>query len=109
MITDEQAEDAAKFIEEKAEQYANAKANRKYIEEFRKSQKSLLMAQAEGSDKTREAYAYAHAEYTSLIEGIKAAVQVEEKLRWQMVSAEHTIEIWRTQSANNRRLDSSHR
>jgi uncharacterized membrane protein YccC len=110
MITDEQAEAAANFIRDNAQRYGEAKAARRYLEEYRKTQKSILMNQKKGDPQhVRESYAYAHDDYIVNLQGLKEAVEIEEKLRWQMESAKIKTEIWRTQSANNRNIDRSHR
>ena len=97
---------AVSFIYSNAPAFAQAKANRIYLEEFRKSKKALLMGEcSESAANAREQYAYAHADYQSLLDGLKAAVEVEETLKWQMVAAQARIEIWRTESANNRSID----
>jgi hypothetical protein len=49
--------------------------------------------------------AYANDHYVSLLEGLKEAVEVEEKLRWQLIAAQARIEIWRSQEATNRTID----
>lgn len=86
--------------------YAKAKGERVYLEEFRKSKKALLMRQAEiDGIKTvaqQEAFAYSHAEYIELLEGLKASVQTEELARWQMVTAQAAVEVWRSQEASAR-------
>jgi hypothetical protein len=41
----------------------------------------------------------------ALLEGLKAAVEVEEKLKWEMVAAQARVEVWRTEQANNRNQD----
>jgi hypothetical protein len=94
---------AVDYIIAHASKFAGAKAQRVYLEEFRKSQKALLMAQcpAEAAN-AREQYAYSHADYLALLDGLKAAVEVEEKLRWDLVAAQARVEIWRTEQANNR-------
>jgi len=109
MITDESAEKAAEFIRDNARNFGKARSERIQLEEFRKSKKALLMNQATGTDKTRESEAYAHPHYIELLDTIKLAREEEERLRWLMVAAEQTIEIWRTQQANNRRIEYSHR
>lgn len=101
---------AAEFIRENAPAYAKAKSERVYLEQFRKSKKALLMAEStERTAAAKEIYAYAHPDYVALLEGLKAAVEVEEAIKWKMTSAEAHIEIWRTQSANNRQIDRTHR
>jgi len=90
--------------------YAKAKAERVYLEEFRKSKKALLMQEvSDGPIGAQERYAYAHQEYRSLLEALKTAVEEEETLRWRLVSAQAAIEIWRTTSANERTIDKAAR
>lgn len=97
---------AVDYILANAGKFAQAKAQRVYLEEFRKSKKAILMGQSAAKAATeREQYAYAHEDYLALLGGLKAAVEVEEKLRWDLVAAQARIEIWRTQSANNRTQD----
>lgn len=106
MITDAYIEKALDFIRDNAPALAQAKANRVHLEEFRKTKKAILFREApEGTIQAREAYAYSHAEYIELIDGLKAAVEEEERLRWLMKAAEFKIDVWRTQQANNRSLD----
>lgn len=97
---------AVDFLLANAGKYARAKAERIHIEEFRKSKKALLMAEcAEKAVNAREQYAYSHPEYIALLEGYKAAVEVEEQLRWAQIAAQLRVEIWRSQEASNRALD----
>ena len=53
----------------------------------------------------REQYAYSHPEYIALLDGLKAAVEVEEQLRWAQIAAQLRVEIWRSQEASNRAQD----
>ena len=94
---------AIDYIIASAGKFAKAKAQRVFLEEFRKSKKALLMAQstAEAAN-AREQFAYAHPEYVQLLEGLKEAVEVEEKLRWDLIAAQARVEVWRTEQANNR-------
>ena len=97
---------AVDYILANSAKFAEAKANRVYIEEFRKSKKALLMNQCDESTvNAREQFAYSHADYISLLDGLKVAVQTEESLKWQMEAARLRIEIWRTQEASNRSTD----
>jgi hypothetical protein len=98
--------EAIDFIYKNSPFYAEAKANRSYLEQFRKSKKALIMiASTARTDALKEAEAYSNLEYQALLTAYKNAVETEEKLRWQMVAAQARIEIWRTQSANNRNMD----
>lgn len=103
MISDKQAEAANDFIRDNADNHAKAKSNRVYLSEFRKSQKAILMKEVDGPEHVRAAHAYSHPDYIKNLEGLKAAVYEEERLRWKMVAAEAKIDMWRTHQANNRR------
>ena len=97
---------AVDYIIKMAPQFAKAKAERVYLEEYRKSLKSILMSQS-GSQSlgAQERDAYAHENYLELLEGLKVDVEAEEKLRWEMTAAQARVEIYRTESANNRMID----
>ena len=97
------------FLLKNAKIYSKAKSERIYIEEFRKSKKALLMQQAQikgvETMAAQERDAYANSEYQELLVGLKEAVEVEEKLRWQLIAAQMKIDIWRSQEASNRQLE----
>jgi len=100
------ANDAVDYIYKNAPLFAKAKSDRVYLEEFRKTKKSLLMlASPETSAVMREADAYAHKEYQELLDGLRVAVEQEEALKWKLTAAQARIEIYRTESANNRSID----
>ena len=84
--------------------YARAKAERVYIEQFRKSKKAILMRSALDfkTQSEREQYAYAHPEYIKLLTGLRAAVEVEEKCKWALERFKVEFEHWRTLQANER-------
>ena len=54
---------AINFILTNAPKYAQSKATRVQLEEYRKSKKAILMSNEEGTLGAKEIYAYAHAEY----------------------------------------------
>ena len=61
IMTEIDPQKAVDYLRDNAEKYAEAKASRVYLEEFRKSKKSLLMLQSdEKTQAGKEAYAYAH-------------------------------------------------
>lgn len=97
---------ALDFIRDHAKHYAEAKANRVYLDEFRKSQKALLMQKAESaghkSAAAQEREAYADPEYQVVLQGLKEAVEQEEKLRWLFTAAQVRIETWRTLESSRR-------
>jgi len=94
---------AIQYIIDTAPLYAKAKADRMYLEEFRKSRKAQLMANA-GTEVLgkQETYAYAHQDYIQILEGIRQAVETEEKYRWLMTAAQARIECWRTEQYSMR-------
>lgn len=109
MITEKEVEAANDYIRDNAPKYAKAKSERVYLQEFRKSKLAILYnTQKDGTDKAKDSYAHAHPEYLEVIEGIRSAVEEEETINWRMKAAQEKVDIWRTQQANNRRIDGSH-
>ena len=103
MSQDRDPHKAVDYIIANANKFAKAKAERVYLEEYRKSLKALLMKRSlEESIGAQEREAYAHEEYQKLLKGLQAAVEVEEKLRWDLIAAQARVEIWRTEQANIR-------
>lgn len=94
---------AVDFMLENSKRYAQAKANRVHIEQFRKSKKALLMNQCtEKAFAAKEAYAYSHPEYIELLDGLRVATEQEEALRWKLTGAQLRVEVWRTMEATAR-------
>ena len=97
---------AVDFILKNSPEYAKAKSQRIYLEEFRKTKKALLMKDAltrgiEAAN-AQEREAYAHPEYQELLKGLAAAIETEETLKWNLEAARMRCDIWRTEQANNR-------
>lgn len=87
---------------------AQAKANRVYMEEYRKTLKAILMKQSGAkSSAEQERDAYSHQQYEAHLLGLQAAVEAEERLRWAMVTDQAAIEVWRSQEASGRAMDRS--
>jgi hypothetical protein len=105
-------EDAAQTIRDKAPAYGEAKAQRVYLEEYRKTKKAMLMKEAlklgvEAAN-AQEREAYADPAYHQVLKGLAVAIEAEETLKWEMESARLDIEIFRTREATNRMQDRSH-
>ncbi len=105
-------EDAAQIIREKAPAYGEAKAQRVYLEEYRKTKKAMLMKEAlklgvEAAN-AQEREAYADPAYHQVLKGLAVAIEAEETLKWEMESARLDIEIFRTREATNRMQDRAH-
>lgn len=103
MSTERDPHKAVDYIITNAKHFAKAKAERVYLEEYRKSLKAILMKQSmENAVNAQEREAYSHPDYLALLKGLKEAVEIEEKLRWDLIGAQARVEIWRTEQANNR-------
>lgn len=90
-------------------EYAQAEANKIYMEEMRKTIKAEMMrtAETEGDYKTaamQEREAYASKRYKDHLEALKQAVEKRERLRWMLIAAQARIEVYRTQEASNRNI-----
>ena len=94
---------AIQYLIDTAPLYAKAKADRIYLDEYRRSKRAQLMSQA-GTEVLgkQETFAYAHADYVGILEGIREAVEIEEKYRWLMTAAQARIEVWRTEQYSAR-------
>jgi hypothetical protein len=89
-----------------APEYAKAKAERVYLEEFTRVKKALLMKECgETAVSAQERDALAHPDFAVHLEGLRTAVEREEVLRWRLVSAQTAVEVWRSQNASNRAID----
>lgn len=89
-----------------APEFAKAKGERVYLEEYRKTLKAILMKgcgmEAIGA---QEREAYANGDYATHLSGLQAAVEREESLKWRLIAAQAAIDIWRTQESSNRMTD----
>ena len=105
-ITKDDAIRARNTIAEKGSQLGKASADKSYLKEFLKSKLAILMSEStETTMSGKEMYAKAHPDYIALLHGIKIAEQEEITLKWELDCAKITIEIYRTESANNRTID----
>ena len=94
------------YIRDTAPDMAQAKAERVYMEEYRKTVKAVLMQKAEAlgakSAATQEREAYANTEYQIHLKALQSAVEKEERYRWMMVAASAKIEVWRSIESSRR-------
>jgi len=108
-MSDKNISDAVDYLYTHGQKYAQAKANLTYVEEYRKTLKSMLMKQAMAdgakSAVVAEMEAYADAKYKQHLEDLKTAVAEAEGFRWGLVSAQARIDVWRSQEASNRSFD----
>jgi len=102
--------DAVDYLYTHGKKFAEAKAHRVYLEEYRKSQKAILMKKAltDGRAKSAavaEIEAYADTTYVEVLKGLQEAVEAEETYRWGLISAQARIDCWRSTEASNRAMD----
>ena len=105
MIREEDIEKALDYLRDNATAAAQARANRVYVEEYRKTIKAAIMQ--EHSDLplgAQEREAYADPRYVEHLQAIRAAVEDDERHRFLRATAEAKIEAWRTQSSNERAM-----
>lgn len=98
--------DAIDFIIKHGNEFAVAKSNRVFIEQYLKVVKAKLMNDCANMPSTKaEAYALAHPDFKLQIDGLKVAVEKEETLKWHLEAARLRVEVWRSQEASNRNQD----
>ena len=105
MISDEDVEKAIDYLRDNADNAAKARAERIYMEEFRKSLKALIMKEhIDATVSAQEREAYADPRYQTHLEALRQAVYRDEKARFMRIAAEAKIEAWRSLSANSRAM-----
>lgn len=102
-ITDDEIDKALDFLRDNARDAAQARADRIYCEEYRKTLKAQIMKEHGSlSAVLQEREAYSDPRYVEHLEAIKEAVKADEFARFMRIAAEAKIEAWRTQSSNSR-------
>ena len=102
-ITDEDVDRAVSYLRDNADRAAQARAERIYMEEFRKVVKAEVMRETPSDSLgAQESRAYSDSRYTQHLKAMREAIQKDEYHRWMMVAAQAKIEAWRTQQANAR-------
>jgi len=103
MISDNEVQESVDWLQDNAVQSAKRVAERKYLEEYRKSLKALLMK--EHLDKpvsVQEREAYADQRYLMHLKALQVAIFKDEEMKFLRSSKEAKINAWQTQSANMR-------
>jgi len=105
-VSDIDPQKALAVMHKTGPQYAEAKAQRVHIEESLRSIKALEMARSgETTAAAQERVAYASEAYRTALDGLRAAVEQEEALRWRLLTAQAAIEVWRSLEASGRAMD----
>ena len=103
IVSDDDVQAALDYLRTNAPKAAKARANKIYMEEYRKSVKAQQMALYGSLPVTaQEREAYKSQVYLDHLAALKEAVYQDELNRWGMVAATSKIEAWRTQNANRR-------
>lgn len=103
MITDDEIQAALDYLRTNAPKAAQARANKIYLEEYRKTIKAQVMQQHLDKPVTaQEREAYQSEEYKSHLLTMQEAIRLDELNRWGMVAATAKIEAWRSFNANRR-------
>ena len=106
MIPDSEIQKALDYLRDEADHAAQARANRVYAEEYRKSLKARLKKESNAtSNAAQEDDAYAHPDYLAHLEALKAAVHADEKHRFMLSAAGAKIDAWRTQKSYSKTMD----
>jgi hypothetical protein len=106
LISDQDIEKAIDYLRDNASKAARARAEREYMDEYRKVVKSSIMLEHAGKTiGAQEAIAYSDPRYLTHLKIMKEAIEKDEYHRWMRTAAEAKLEAWRTQSANHRLLD----
>lgn len=105
MISDLEIEKAVDYLRDNATKAAQARAERIYMEEYRKVVKAKIMREHQtDSLGAQEAIAYASDHYSEHLNAMREAITRDEYHRWMLTAAEAKIEAWRSQQANQRAL-----
>jgi len=103
VISDEEIDKALDYLRDNATPAAQARANRIYMEEYRKVVKASLMGISnEGAVGAQERFAYAHPDYTKHLDAMRTAIEMDERHRFLLAAAQAKIEAWRSEQANQR-------
>ena len=105
MISDGEIQKALDYLRDNADDAAQARANRIYMEEYRKSLKARLKKESNASSNAaKEDDAYAHPDYLDHLAAIRASVEADEKHRFMLSAAGAKIDAWRTQTSFNKSI-----
>jgi hypothetical protein len=103
MITDEKVERALDFVSGSAKKLAYAKAQFSYVDDFTRVLKAQLMKEhPKESAAGQEREAYSDPRYNEHLKAVKDAEAEYLHLQYLIDAAKVTLDIWRTQSSNER-------
>lgn len=105
MIEDERVEKAVHFIAKQAAHIGKLRGQKAHLEHKLKIVRSQVFLRSEGTVAEREAIALASSEYIETAAEYRDCVTELDTLYTTLKAGELLIEVWRSQSANNRRAN----
>ena len=105
MIDEKEVEAAVDWLRDTANEAAQKRAERLYLDEYRKVLRAKLMKQhMDLPVSAQEREALADPKYEEHLQALKIAIDEDEKMRFLRVAAEAKIEAWRSMNANHRAI-----
>ena len=103
MIAEADIERAVNWLAQSAVPAAQARANREYLSEYRKTLKAQLMRKHQDLPlAAQEREAYSDPLYVEHLAALKDAIEADEKMRWLQSAAEAKLSAWQTQQRSLR-------
>ena len=101
--SDEDIDKALAYLRDTADEAAEAKATRLYLDDFSRVLRAQIMSEhlAEAVN-AQERFAYADIRYRNHLEGLKQAIFEDKRYRFLRDAASAKVEAWRTYQANLR-------
>lgn len=105
MINEQEVEAAVDWLRDTAQEAAQKRAERLYLDEYRKVLRAQLMKQhMDLPVSAQEREALADPKYAEHLQALKIAIDEDERMRFLRVAAEAKIEAWRSMNANYRAI-----
>ena len=105
MIDEKEVESAVDWLRDTANEAAQKRAERLYLDEYRKVLRAQLMKQhMDLPVSAQEREALADPKYAEHLQALKIAIDEDERMRFLRVAAEAKIEAWRSMNANHRSI-----
>ena len=103
MISEAIIDKALEYLRDTAPLAAKARAERHYLEEYKKSKKALLMGKhLDQAVNAQEREALSDPEYIEFLRTVSDAIEADETYRFKREAAQAIINAWQTDSANKR-------
>lgn len=104
MIAEKEVELCIHWMRDHAEEFAKDRAERLYMEAFLKTVLAQEMAKHDGSVASAEMKARASDAYLHQLELYRECIQKDERNKFLWIARTTKVEVWRTQSSNERAL-----